>query len=69
MVAAKQPKPLDMTQYIPVGDAVKRFPVKMRTLRRWIATGFVQSVFVKRNTGGRRFIKLSSLQKRFVPES
>jgi hypothetical protein len=68
MAVATQKKPLNLKEYITASQAVERFPIKLRTLRRWIAEGWVQTEFVRRGTGGRRFIKLSSLEKRFIPE-
>lgn len=68
MTAARQKKPLDMREYISASEAAKRFPVTIRTLRRWISEGWVQSEFVRRGERGRRYIKLSSIEKRFIPE-
>lgn len=71
MVAVRStPKPLDMREYMTIRKAVEEYKehgVSARTLHRWIANGEVQSEVVPRGKAYRRYVKKSSLARKFTP--
>lgn len=67
MVATKSPKPLDMKEYISIKKAAEEYGISARTIHRWVQHGEVQSEVVPRGLNHRRYVKRSSLAKKFTP--